>query len=151
MQLLNINLFPTLTAPERHATALALRPLLPSALLSVSFSRGFGLTASQLGVLLVPPGHPFADRYRRQWDWFTYFYNALAARAFLAIDGDATAAVDGERRAWTTDWLVQRGLPDVATGSYYLRSFRVDGAPADHLRPLIREGVLRCCLKPTPT
>jgi hypothetical protein len=150
-QLLNINLFPTLAPEERRATANALRPLLPTALLSVSFSRGFGLTASQLGVLLVPPGHPLAERYRRQWSWFTYFYNALAARAFLAVDLDVMAEVDARRRAWTVAWLADRGLPDVTTGSYYVRSFRVDGATPPHLAPLVRDGVLRCCLEPTPT
>jgi hypothetical protein len=150
-QLLNINLFPSLTAEERKVTARALRPILPSALLSVSFSRGFGLTASQLGVLLAPPDHPWSQRYRRQWDWFSYFYNAIAARAFLAIDLDAMAAVDDQRRDWATQWLGERGLPDVTTGSYYVRSFRVEGEPTPHLRPLIRDGVLRCCLKPDPT
>lgn len=151
VQLLNLNLFPTLPDAERAAVARALRPVLPSALLSISFSRGFGLTASQLGALLVPPGHPWATRYDRQWDWYSYFFNAIAARAFLAIDADATARVDAERRAWTSAWLAERGLPDTITGSYYVRSFRVQGTPAAHLRPLVRDGVLRCCLKPTPT
>lgn len=151
VQLLNLNLFPTLASEERRATARALRPFLPTALLSVSFSRGFGLTASQLGALLVPPGHPWAETYRRQWDWYSYFYNALAAHAFLAIDPAATAAVDEDRRHWTLAWLAERDLPDVATGSYYVRSFRPDGPVAEHLRPLMRDGLLRCCLKPAPT
>ena len=69
----------------------------------------------------------------------------------LAIDAESTARVDAERRAWTSAWLTERGLPDVSTGSYYVRSFRVRGAVAAHLRPLVRDGVLRCCLKPTPT
>ncbi|MFV1501260.1 hypothetical protein PJK45_01310 [Mycobacterium kansasii] len=150
-RLLNINLFPTLAAEDRAEIARALRPLLPGALLSISFSRGFGLTASQLGVLLVPPGHPFATRYRRQWDWFSYFYNALAARAFMAVDMAALAEVDAARRDWVADWLSERQLPAVASGSYYVRSFRPDGPVADHLRPLFRHGVLRCCLKPTVT
>ena len=151
VQLLNLNLFPTLGADERHVVAEALGPVLPSALVSVSFSRGFGLTASQLGVLLVPPGHPWLDRYRRQWEWFSLFHNALAARAFLEIDVDALAAVDEHRRGWVSGWLADRGLPDVATGSYYVRSFRPEGPVAKHLQPLVRDGVLRCCLKPTPT
>lgn len=151
VQLLNINLFPTLTPEERQVAAHALVPLLPSALLSVSFSRGFGLTASQLGVLLVAPDHPWSVTYRRQWQWFSYFYNALAARAFLAIDLQAMASVDLERRRWASAWLGERGLPDVATGSYYVQSFRPDGPVAEHLRPLLRDGVLRCCLKPAPT
>lgn len=151
VQLLNINLFPTLAPDERAAVARALRPVLPGALLSISFSRGFGLTASQLGVVLAAPGHPFADRYRRQWDWFSYFYNALAARAFLAIDPDALAAVDVGRRRWAADWLSDRGLPALDSGSYYVRSFRPDGPVAAHLQPLVRDGVLRCCLKPPVT
>ncbi|MGV7830012.1 hypothetical protein PJM51_29080, partial [Mycobacterium kansasii] len=89
------------------------------------------LTASQLGVLLVPPGHPFATRYRRQWDWFSYFYNALAARAFMAVDMAALAEVDAARRDWVADWLSERQLPAVASGSYYVRSFRPDGPVAD--------------------
>ena len=151
VQLLNINLFPTLAADDRRAVARALQPFISTALLSVSFSRGFGLTASQLGVLLVPPDHPWATTYKRQWDWFSYFYNALAARAFLAVDLEAMARVDAERREWTATWLANRQLPDIATGSYYVRSFRSDGAIAEHLRPLVRHGVLRCCLKPSPT
>jgi hypothetical protein len=151
VQLLNINLLPTLAADERQRSARALRPFLPTALLSVSFSRGFGLTASQLGVLLVPPEHPWTAMYQRQWDWFSYFYNALAARAFLCVDLEAMAAVDGERRRWAATWLADRHLPDVVTGSYYVRSFRPDGAVAPHLRPLVRDGLVRCCLKPTPS
>jgi hypothetical protein len=151
VRLLNINLFPTLAAEERRVIARALRPMLPGALLSISFSRGYGLTASQLGVLLVPPGHPFLDRYRRQWEWFSYFYNALAARAFLAIDVEALATVDAARRDWTAGWLAERGLPAAESGSYYVRSFRAEGAIADHLAPLVRDGVLRCCVKPDLT
>lgn len=149
VQLLNINLFPTLAPAERHTVATALQPLLPASLLSVSFSRGFGLTASQLGVVLAPPDHPWIARYERQWTWFSYFYNALAARAFLAIDLDEMATVDDARRAWTSQWLAERELPDIASGSYYVRSFRPHGTVAEHLAPLVRDGVLRCCLKPT--
>lgn len=151
VQLLNLNLFPTLAPEERWSVATELRPFLPSSLVSVSFSRGFGLTASQLGVLLVPPGHPWAERYARQWEWFTLFHNALAARAFLEVDLDDVGAVDGRRRSWASAWLAERDLPDVGTGSYYVRTFRPDGPIADHLRPLVRDGLLRCCLKPTPT
>lgn len=151
LQLLNINLFPTLEPDERREVARALRPFLATAALSVSFSRGFGLTAAQLGVLLVPPGHPWSGLFRRQLEWFSLFYNAIAAHAFLAVDHDRLAEVDGERRRWVRDWLQERGLPDVGTGSYYVRSFRPDGPLAPHLRPLSRDGVVRCCLKPTPT
>jgi hypothetical protein len=118
------------------------------ALVSVSFSRGFGLTASQLGVLLVHEDHPWRARYDRQWSWFTYFYNALAARAFLALDAQEIEAVDEARRVWAASWLAERGLPRVASGSYYVKSFRVEGEPASHLRPLCRDGVIRLCLKP---
>lgn len=150
VQLLNLNLFPTLAPAERHSVARALAPLLPSALLSISFSRGFGLTASQLGVMLVPPGHRWLAVYERQWEWFTRFYSAIAARAFLAIDLEELGAVDALRRDWATDWLAERGLPDIGTGSYYVRSFRPDAPVADHLRPLLRADVLRCCLRPRP-
>lgn len=146
--LLNINLFPTLPASERREAAALLAPSMERALVSVSFSRGFGLTASQLGVLLVHEDHPWRARYDRQWSWFTYFYNALAARAFLALDAQEVEAVDETRRAWAARWLAERGLPQVASGSYYVKSFRVEGEPASHLRPLCRDGVIRLCLKP---
>jgi hypothetical protein len=150
-QLLNINLFPTLAPDERRAVAAALAPLLPTSLVSVSFSRGFGLTAAQLGLLLVPPAHPLLARFERQWEWFTYFHSALAARAFLHVDLDALAEVDASRRAWTAAWLAERSLPDVGRGSYYVRAFRPQGPLPDHLDPLARDGLLRCCLKPGPT
>lgn len=146
--LLNLNLFPTLPAAERGAVAERLAPVLPRALLSISFSRGFGLTASQLGVLLAPADHPLVRRFETQWNWFTYFHNALAARAFLALDLAAVAAVDEARRAWVRSWLVARDLPAAGTGSYYVRSFRAEGAVADHLAPLARDGVVRLCFKP---
>jgi hypothetical protein len=146
--LLNLNLFPTLPAAERHAVAERLAPILPRALLSISFSRGFGLTASQLGVLLAPADHPLVQRFETQWNWFTYFYNALAARAFLALDLGELAAVDDARRDWVGSWLTGRGLPALDTGSYYVRSFRTGGRVADHLAPLCRDGVIRMCFKP---
>ncbi len=80
--LLNLNLYPTLAPAERAMVAAALAPLLGKAVLSISFSRGFGLTASQLGVFLVHRDHPLRARFETQWQWFTYFHNALAARAF---------------------------------------------------------------------
>jgi hypothetical protein len=146
--LLNLNLFPTLPAAERAAVAARLAPILPRALLSISFSRGFGLTASQLGVLLVPDDHPLLARFENQWQWFTYFHNALAARAFLALDLAAVAAVDDARRAWVARWLGERDLPALTTGSYYVRSFRAEGPLAPHLAPLARDGVVRLCFKP---
>jgi len=69
----------------------------------------------------------------------------------LALDHTELAAVDDQRRVWAAAWLGDRGLPDVAAGSYYVRTFRPGGPVADHLRPLLRDGVVRCCLKPPPT
>jgi len=121
--LLNINLFPTLAPAERRAVAGELAEVLPRSLVSVSFSRGFGLTASQLGVLLAP-------------------------RAFARLDLDEVGRVDALRREEVSAWLRARGLPVVETGSYYVRSFRVDGDVPAHLAPLARDGVVRLCLKP---
>lgn len=146
--LLNINLYPTLSPEERRDTGLALAPILPRSLLSISFSRGFGLTASQLGVLLVPPDHPYLARFEEQWRWLTYFYNAIAARAFQAVDLERLAEVDRARRAHVAGWLTERGLPSVTTGSYYVKTFTVDGPIPERLRPLARDGRVRLCLKP---
>lgn len=146
--LLNLNLFPTLRPAERAAAAERLSGVLPRSLLSISFSRGFGLTASQLGVMLVHRDHPWLARLETQWNWFTYFYNALAAKAFLALDLDAVARGDEARRAWVDGWLRERGLPVLESGSYYVRSFRAEGELAPHLAPLARDGVVRLCFKP---
>lgn len=146
--LLNINLYPTLDADERRTVAERLLPVLPKSVLSISFSRGFGLTASQLGVVLVHRDHPYRQRFRTQWDWFTYFYNALAARAFLAMDEPARQQVDAARREWVHGWLTRSGLPAVHSGSYYVKSFRVEGTIPELLRPLCRDDVLRFCFKP---
>ncbi len=146
--LLNLNLYPTLTAEERRGIAEALAPVLEKSILSISFSRGFGLTASQLGVILVPQGHPFEQAYTVQWNWFTYFYNAIAARAFMELAVERLAEVDALRRAWVMQSLQERGLPVVATGSYYVKSFRLDGAPPSEITPLVRDGVVRLCFKP---
>src|SRR5690606_6867799 len=119
--------------------------------LSISFSRGFGLTASQLGVLLVPADHPFRRRFATQWEWFTYFHNALAARAFLALDPGRLGPVDLARRAHVAAWLEARGLPSTPSGSYYVKAFRLDGPVPDPLRPLARDGTIRLCFKPPQT
>lgn len=149
--LLNLNLFPTLGQEERHAVAKRLNGVLGKSVLSISFSRGFGLTASQLGVALVPRAHPYRSRYETAWEWLTYFHNALAARAFLALDLAQVEAVDSERRAWVAGWLRARGLPALETGSYYVRSFRpAEGVP-EALRPLARDGLIRLCFKPPQT
>ena len=149
--LLNLNLFPTLGAEERRGVAEALAGVLGKSMLSISFSRGFGLTASQLGVALVPRDHPFRRRYETAWEWLTYFHNALAARAFLVLDRKRLELVDGERRAWVATWLRERGLPALRTGSYYVRSFRAVGEIPERLAPLVRHGVVRLCFKPSQT
>lgn len=147
--LLNLNLFPTLAAEERHGVAEQLRPLLERSVLSISFSRGFGLTASQLGVALIHKDHPFHRRFARQWSWLTYFHNALAARAFMALDGAAVEAADAERRRHVLTWLEAHGLPAVETGSYYVKSFRAEGPLPPELEPLRRDGdLIRLCFKP---
>ena len=149
--LLNLNLFPTLVAAERHAVARRLTPLLPKAILSISFSRGFGMTTAQLGVFLIHRDHPWRSRFEQQWNWFTYFYNAIAAKAFLEIELSALAAVDAARRAWVHDWLESRGLPAVTTGSHYVKAFHVDGPIPERLSPLARDGLVRLCFKPPQT
>jgi hypothetical protein len=147
--LLNLNLYPTLAPAERRAVAESLSGVLGKSVLSISFSRGFGLTASQLGVALVPRDHPYRRRYAPAWEWFTYFFNGLAARAFLGLDLAAVAAVDAARREWVGGWLRARGLPVVETGSYYVKAFRTtDGEVPDPLQPLARDGLIRLCLKP---
>jgi hypothetical protein len=146
--LLNINLFPTLSPADRQQTARDLLPVLEKSVLSVSFSRGFGLTGSQLGVALVHRDHPLRHAYETQWNWLTYFYNGVAARAFMALDIKALSQVDEARRDWVADWLKQNGLPVVRTGSYYVKSFRLSEPAPEAVRPLCRDGVLRLCLKP---
>lgn len=146
--LLNLNLYPTLAADERRAVAQDLRPLLDRSVLSISFSRGFGLTASQLGVFLVHRDHPYRSRFETQWSWFTYFFNAIAARAFMALDLPSLAAVDAQRRIWVRGWLESRGLPTVETGSYYVKSFRPIGEVPETLAPLLRGELVRLCFKP---
>jgi hypothetical protein len=145
--LLNLNLFPTLASGERRETARRLRALLGKSLLSISFSRGFGLTASQLGVLLVHREHPFVRRFHEPWSWFTYFYNALAARAFLRLDLEHLQRVDEARRASVAAWLDAQHLPCVRTGSYYVKSFTVDDELPERLRPLARDSLVRLCFR----
>jgi hypothetical protein len=149
--LLNLNLYPTVEPLEREAIARELLPMLPKAVLSISFSRGFGLTASQLGVALVPRSHPYHDRFRRQWNWLTYFHNAIAAQAFLEFDIEAAQRVDRSRAEWVRRWLEERGLPPIPSGSYYVKSYRVDGEVPRHLEPLMRDNVVRLCFKPPQT
>jgi hypothetical protein len=147
--MLNLNLFPTLCAEERAGAAEALRPVLNKSLLSISFSRGFGLTASQLGVLLVHRDHPYRQRFEEQWTWLTYFYNALAARAFLRLDLDHLDQVHAARRNQVADWLASHGLSAIHTGSYYVKSFTLNEELPSHLRSLQRDSLVRLCFKPT--
>ena len=146
--LLNLNLYPTLAADERRTVAGSLRPLLERSVLSISFSRGFGLTASQLGVFLVHRDHAFRRLYETQWAWFTYFFNAMAARAFMLLDLPALEEVDTRRRAWVRDWLDARGLPAIDSGSYYVKSFRPIGDVPAPLASLQRGDRVRLCFKP---
>jgi hypothetical protein len=144
-----MNLFPTLEPAERRSVAESLSVVLGKSVLSISFSRGFGLTASQLGVALVPRGHPYRQRYAQAWEWFTYFFNGLAARAFLGLDLAAASWVYAARREWVDDWLRRKGLPAVPSGSYYVKAFRVaDKAVPVPLRSLARDGLIRLCFKP---
>ncbi len=147
-RLLNLNLYPTLIASERQTAAQELFPLLEKSVLSISFSRGFGLTASQLGVALVHRDHPYCRKFEEQWNWLTYFHNALAARAFLEMDLNETKAVDEERRQWVNAWLSDHDLPVVSTGSYYVKSFRPDEPLPKTWQPLMRGDILRLCFKP---
>ena len=146
--LLNINLFPTLEARERHSVSEALSPILAKSIISVSFSRGFGLTASQIGIVLMHREHPFARKFQTLLKWFTYFNNAIACEAFKRLDFTTLAEVDQRRRCWVENWLSERGLPVVGSGSYYVKSFRSDGRLPDRFAPLVRDGLLRLCFKP---
>ena len=146
--LLNLNLLPTLSRVERAANAHSLRPFLDKSVLSISFSRGFGMTASQLGVFLLHREHPYVRRFGEQWSWFTYFFNALAARTFLCLNLAELEAVDESRRTWVAQWLETHGLPSVRTGSYYVKSFTLLGVVPASLQPLTRDGIVRLCLKP---
>jgi hypothetical protein len=146
--LLNLNLLPTLASAERAAAASNLRPVLDKSVLSISFSRGFGMTASQLGVFLVHREHPYVPRFREQWAWFTYYVNALAARAFLRLNLAELQVVDEARRRWVAHWLETHALPIVSTGSYYVKSFTLLEAVPAPLQPLARDGVVRLCFKP---
>jgi len=149
--LLNLNLYPTLAESERHCVAEQLRPQLSKSVLSISFSRGFGLTASQLGVFLIHKDHPYHQRFDQQWNWHTYFYNAIASRAFRETNLAELRAVDDARREWVTCWLDDHCLPVISTGSYYVKSFVLDGEVPEEFQPLVRDGLVRLCFKPPQT
>ena len=147
--LLNLNLFPTLVEKERRQIARVLQPILPKTILSISFSRGFGLTASQLGVILVPEEHPWLGQFSKSWDWFTYFYNAIAAKAFMNVDYETLRKIDEDRRNWVARWLSEHNLPVVESGSYYVKSFQIsEPVIPNQLKPLLRENIIRLCFKP---
>ncbi len=146
--LLNINLYPTMSADERIKIAQSLKPFLKKSIISISFSRGFGLTASQLGVILVHPDHPLRAKYDQQWNWFTYFYNFVAAKAFTHIDISELQKVDEKRRQWVNNWLDENNLPVIDSGTYYVKSFRVKGKIPEYLQSLCRRDLLRLCFKP---
>jgi len=149
--LLNINLYPTLAVAERRQVAESLSPFLSKSVISISFSRGFALTASQLGVVLIHQDHPLRKKYETQWNWFSYFFNAIAARAFMNLDLAEIGAVDDKRRHWVLDELAARGLPVVDSGTYYVKSFQVEGQLPAEYSPLVRDGLLRLCFKPPKT
>ncbi len=146
--LLNINLFPTLHPVERKQIAQQLLPVLERSVISISFSRGFGLTGSQLGVALVHRDHPMRRLYESQWNWLTYFFNKIAAKAYMSLDLAAVSCVDESRRDWVNEWLTRNGLPVVKTGSYYVKSFQVEGSLSPLLEGLHRDGLVRLCFKP---
>lgn len=150
--LLNLNLYPTLSSEERFSVARQLLPFLSKSLLSISFSRGFGMTASQLGVMLVHRDHPLRHQYEVQWNWFTYFFNAIATKAIEELDLAELQKTDELRRDWVSQWLKQRGLPNVSSGSYYVKSFQLAKPQSEEipewLQPLHRDGVIRMCFKP---
>jgi hypothetical protein len=146
--LLNINLFPTLHPVERAHIAQQLLPVLKRSVISISFSRGFGLTGSQLGVALVHRDHPLRRKYESQWNWLTYFFNKIAARAYMCLDMASVSRVDETRRDWVINWLESNELPVVETGSYYVKSFAIQGTPSPLLEGLHRDGLIRLCLKP---
>lgn len=149
--LLNLNLFPTLIENERTTVAKELNAVLPKSILSISFSRGFGMTASQLGVILVHKDHPYKRKYETAWNWYSYFYNKLAADTFLDIDLHQLRATDELRRTEVTSWLSDKNLPVVSSGTYYVKSFRVEEELPEYLKPLQRDNVVRLCFKPKHT
>ena len=66
----------------------------------------------------------------------------------MLLDLGALEAIDARRRIWVHDWLESRGLPAIATGSYYVKSFRPIGEVPASLAPLKRGELVRLCFKP---
>ena len=47
--------------------------------------------------------------------------------------------------------IIDRGLPAVSSGSYYVKAFQLTGPTPERLSPLTRDGLVRLCLKPPQT
>ena len=133
--------------PDLDIVTFMLAGVLDRSLLSVSFSRGFSLTASQLGLILIHPSHPLL-KWRTNWEWFSYFYNAIAARAFMHIDLAEVERIHTLRRAEVAEWHTSHEIPYESAGTYYVKSFRVEGELPPAYSPLMLHGVLRLCFKP---
>ncbi len=133
---------------DRQSVASSLLPVMNRSLLSISFSRGFGLTASQLGVVLVPQSHPICQQFGTQLNCSPTSIMLLAAQAFLEMDLEAAQQIDGVRARWVESWLEQNHLPVVRSGSYYVKAFRVEGALPSYFAPLVRDDIVRLCFKP---
>ena len=41
--------------------------------------------------------------FETRWNWFAYFFNALAARAFMLLDQRSLELEDERRRVWVHD------------------------------------------------
>ena len=100
------------------------------------------------GVFLVHRDHPYRVRFETQWAWFTYFFNALVARASCCSTCPHSRRSTPRGGSGFLDWLENRGLPTIATGSYYVKSFRPIGEVPAILAPLQRGDLLRLCFKP---
>ena len=66
----------------------------------------------------------------------------------MLLDLPDLEVVDNRRRAWVAEWLERRDLPAIATGSYYVKSFRPIGEVPESLAPLKRGNLVRLCFKP---
>ena len=125
-----------------------MQPLLGRAVLSISFSRGFGLTASQLGVFLVHRDHPYRIRFETQWTWFTYFFNALAARAFMLLDLPALEAIDARRRTWVTRVARESRIAGDRDGQLLREIVPADRRGPGDPGPAHARRLVRLCFKP---
>ena len=92
--LLNLNLYPTLTFEERREVAEDLKPAARTGRAVDQLQPRLRPDCVALGVFLVHRDHPYRSRFDSQWRWFTYFFNALAARAFMLLDAAAIESID---------------------------------------------------------